>query len=134
MLDILQLRVNPDELEQLRSCQIGQRNDCVAAFTVKATGAIWPVASWQDVPVEQRINVRGWFQLLDQMADEFLLWWPQGGVFFVSRDTVTHRLHPRDMNGVLFLQLELNRLTVVPQPQPQNDARRKESTARFASQ
>ena len=33
-------------------------------------------------------NVRGWFQLLDQMADEFLLWWPQGGVFMVSRDAV----------------------------------------------
>ena len=132
MLDILQLRVNPDEFEQLRSCQIGQRGDCIAAFTVKASGAIWPVASWDDVPVEQRINVRGWFQLLDQMADEFLLWWPQGGVFFVSRETVTHRLHPRDTNGVLFLQLEMNRLTVVPQPQ--KDTRRKEPAPRFASQ
>ena len=129
MLDILQLRVNPDEFDQLRSCQIGQRNDCHAAFTVKGKGLIWPVASWDDAGPEARINVRGWFHLLDQIADEFLLWWPQGGVFFVSREAVTHRLHPLDGTGVLFLELEMHRLKVVPQP----EVRRANQAPRFLS-
>lgn len=106
MLDILQLRVNSEEFEQLRACQIEQRGDCHAAFTVRNTGAVWPVASWGEAPADARINVRGWFPLLDKVVEEFLLWWPHGGVFFVSMDRVTHRLHPRDHPGVLFLQLE----------------------------
>jgi hypothetical protein len=117
MLDVLQLRINPDEFEQLRYCQIGQRNDCHAAFTVKAAEVVWPVASWDEMPVAERINVRGWFPLLDKIADEFLLWWPQGGCFFVDREVVTNRLHEQDTSGVLFLQLEVNRMKVVPKPQ-----------------
>jgi hypothetical protein len=52
---------------------------------------------------------------------------------FVSRDAVTCRLHQRDATGVLFLQLELRRLQVVPQPQPppQRDAQRAEAAPRF---
>jgi hypothetical protein len=82
--------------------------------------------------VGERINVRGWFPLLDQIADEFLIWWPQGGCFFVSRDAVTCRLHEQDATGVLFLQLELKRLQVVPQPQ--RDAQRAAAAPRFISQ
>ena len=132
MLDILQLRMNPDEIDQLHFCQIRRRNDCCAAFTVKGAGTIWPVASWGDLPVEEKINVRGWFPLLDEIADEFLLWWPQGGCFFVSREEATHRLHEHDASGVLFLQLEVKRLKVVPQPQ--HDVRRTELAPRFVSQ
>jgi len=133
MLDILQLRVSSDEIDQLHFCQIRRRSDCHTAFTVKGAGVIWPVASWSDPPVGERINVRGWFPLLDQIADEFLIWWPQGGCLFVSRDAVTCRLHQRDATGVLFLQLELRRLQVVPQPQPppQRDAQRAEAAPRF---
>jgi hypothetical protein len=114
MLDILQLRVHPDEIDQLRLCQSTPHTDCVAAFTVKSPGQIWPVASWEDAPREERVNVRGWFPLLDKIADEFLLWWPKGGCFFVSRDKVTHRFVEDDARGVMFLQLETHRLTVVP--------------------
>jgi hypothetical protein len=114
MLDILQLRINPDELEQLRLCQIRLRGDCHAAFTVRGPGMIWPVASWDETPVAERMNVRGWFPLLDQIADEFLIWRPQGGCFFVSREGVTYRNEESDMAGVLFLQFEFNRLMAVP--------------------
>ena len=114
MLDILQLRVHLDEFDQLRLCQVNQRDDCHAAFTVQGTKTIWPVASWGDTSAAERINVRGWFPLLDQMADEFLIWRPQGGCFFVSRDHVTYRRSENDARSVLFMQLELNRLAVVP--------------------
>ncbi len=124
MLDILQLKVSADEIDQLHFCQIKRRGDCQAAFTVKGAGVIWPVASWGDPPLGERINVRGWFPLLDQIADEFLLWWPQGGCFFVSREEATYRVHEHDTSGVLFLQLEMRRLQVVPQPKPQHDAAR----------
>jgi hypothetical protein len=114
MLDILQLRTSPDELDQLRQCQATPRGDCLAAFTVRRPGQIWPMAKWDDAPVEERVNVRGWFPLLDKIADEFLLWWPKGGCFFVSRDKVTHRPAEHEEREVLFLQLETPRLAVVP--------------------
>jgi hypothetical protein len=118
MLDILQLRVHPDELDQLRMCQAVPPNDCVAAFTVKGRGQVWPVTCWDEESPVEKINVRGWFPLLDKIADEFLLWWPQGGCFFISRDKVTRRLAENDARGVMFLQLDTHRLTVVPQRQP----------------
>ena len=114
MLDLLHLRVNLDEFDQLRLCQTVERSDCHAAFTVMGTRQIWPTARWGDTPVEQKINIRGWFPLLDQMADEFLIFRPHGGCFFVSRDGVRYRLDEGDTRGVLFMQLEINRLRVVP--------------------
>ena len=114
MLDILQLRFNPEELDRLRLCQAAPRSDCHAAFTVKGPQVIWPVASWGEPSAEERINVRGWLPLLDKMADEFLIWRPQGGCFFVYRDRVTYRAGKNNPRNVLFLQLESNRLAVVP--------------------
>lgn len=114
MLDILQLRFNLDEFEQLRLCQVEPRGDCHAAFTVLGPRAIWPVASWGKTPAAEQINVRGWFPLLDKMADEFLIWRPQGGCFFVHREKATYRIAEHDPRNVMFLQLELSRLAVVP--------------------
>jgi hypothetical protein len=113
MLDILQLRVHLDEFDQLRRCQIAPPSDYHAAFTVKGTRTVWPLASWGETPAVQRVNVRGRFPLLDQMADEFLIWRPQGGCFFVDRDKATYRIAENDPRSVLFLQLELKRLEVV---------------------
>jgi hypothetical protein len=133
MLDVLQLGINPDEFEQIRLCQIKPRADCHAAFTVRGPEMIWPVASWGDTATDERINVRGWFPVLDQMADEFLLWWPQGGCFFVAQDRVTYRLHEHDANGVLFLQLEVKRLKIVPQPPRNTEAKPLSLVPRFIS-
>jgi hypothetical protein len=114
MLDILQLRFNLDEYDQLRLCQAVPPSDCHAAFTVKGPQVVWPVASWGETSAAERVNIRGWFPLLDKMVDEFLIWRPQGGCFFVHRDKATYRIAEHDPRNVLFLQLELNRLTVVP--------------------
>lgn len=114
MVDILQLRINLDEFDQLRLCQNEQRSDCHAAFTVSGTEMIWPSARWGQTPVAERVNVRGWFPLLDQIADEFLIFRPDGGSFFVSRDRVTYRLEEGDTRGVLFMGIEINRLMAVP--------------------
>ena len=62
----------------------------------------------------ERVNVRGWFPLLDKMADEFLIWRPKGGCFFVHREKTTYRIAEDDTRNVLFLLLEQNRLSVVP--------------------
>jgi hypothetical protein len=113
-MDILQLRIHPDEWEQLRLCQAKPRSDCHAAFTVRSNGLIWPLASWGDPPVAERINVRGWFPLLDTIADELLLWWNQGGVCCVTREQVTYRPHEGATPGVVFLRLEMHRLQAVP--------------------
>jgi hypothetical protein len=110
----VQLRVTADELEQLGLCRASPRSDCIAAFTVKGPGQIWPVATWDDAPQAERINLRGWFPLLDTMADELLLWWPKGGCFFVSKDRVTYRPTERDARGAMFLMLESHQLSVVP--------------------
>jgi hypothetical protein len=118
MNDILQLRVHLDDFDQLRRCQIAPPSDCHAAFTMKGR-AIWPVASWGEISAGERINVRGWFPLLDQIADEFLIWRPQGGCFFVHRDKVTYRVAESDARSVMFLQLELNRLMALPPKQVQ---------------
>jgi len=117
MLDILQLSIHPEEFDQLRICQLQQHSDCHAAFTVRGPRLIWPLASWDEPPVEQRLNVRGWFPVLDKIADEFLIWRPQGGCFFVSRDSVTYRVEEDDVREVLFLQLEMHRMPVVPSRQ-----------------
>ncbi|MGA1982465.1 MAG: hypothetical protein ABSG84_08325 [Acidobacteriaceae bacterium] len=122
MLDILQLRFNPEELDRLRLCQAAPRSDCHAAFTVKGPQTIWPMACWDEIAAAEQINVRGWFPLLDKMADEFLIWRPQGGCFFVYRDRVTYRAEKNNPRNVLFLQLEMNRLTVVP-PRPAQPVR-----------
>jgi hypothetical protein len=114
MLDILQLRVSPDEFDQLRLCQAVPPSEFHAAFTVRGTKTIWPAANWGEIPETEKINVRGWFPLLDKMADEFLIWRPQGGCFFVGRDRVTYRIAEHDPRSVMFLQLELGRLAVVP--------------------
>jgi hypothetical protein len=107
------LRINPDEFDQLRLCQIRPPGDCHAGFTVKGRGRTWPVASWGDTPVKERVNVRGWIPLLDQMADEFLIWQPQGGSFCVHGDRAAYRLE-RDLPEVVFLWLEVHRLMVMP--------------------
>lgn len=131
MLDILQLRIDATELQQLRSCQIRQRSDCHAAFTVTSPGVVWPVARWGELPADERINVRGWFPLLDQIADEFLLWWPKGGCFFVKGEEVTYRRTESDGAGVLFLHFEVNRpMAVVPS---NLNLRRSELVPRFIS-
>jgi hypothetical protein len=114
MLDILQLRFNLDEFDQLRLCQVTPRSDCHAAFTVKGPQVTWPAASWGRALPAEKINIRGWFPLLDKMADEFLIWRPQGGCFFVHRERVTYRIAEHDPRNVMFLQLELNRLVVMP--------------------
>ena len=113
MLDILQLRISPDEFDQLRLCQVRPPDDCHAGFTVRGRGSIWPVTSWGDVPVEERVNVRGWIPLLDEMADEFLIWRPQGGCFCVHGDRAAYRLEC-GLPEVVFLRLEVHRLMVVP--------------------
>jgi hypothetical protein len=116
MLDILQWRVDPDEFNQLRMCQTRPPADCHAAFTVKGSRSIWPVATWGGAPSEERVNVRGWFPLLDKIADELLIWQPRGGCFFVSREGVRYRLDPSDGRSVLFLQFEVDhRVVVAPQ-------------------
>ncbi len=114
MLDILQLHIHLDDFDQLRRCQIAPLSDYHAAFTVKGRQTVYPLASWGETPAAQRVNVRGWFPLLDQMADEFLIWRPEGGCFFVDRDKATYRIAENDPRSVLFLQLEMNKLTVVP--------------------
>jgi hypothetical protein len=114
MLDILQLRVHPEELDQLHICQVRRRSDGLAAFTISGKQQIWPVATWSEAPAEEKINVRGWFPLLDKIADELLIWRPQGGCIFVGRDTAFYRVAETDSRGVLFLELETHRLAVVP--------------------
>jgi hypothetical protein len=121
MVDILQLRVHPDEFEQLRLCQTKPPSDCHAAFTVSGIVQIWPLASWDEVPVKDRVNVRGWFPLLDQIADEFLIFRPHGGCFFVTRDGARYRVEQSETRGVLFLGLEVQGLALVP-PRPARSA------------
>ena len=114
MADILQLRVHPEELNQLRLCQAQPRSDGYAAFTFKGPETIWPLASWGEPAVSERINVRGWFPLLDEIADEFLIWRPAGGCVVVSHEGARYRLEEQQRPGVEFLQFELSRLLVVP--------------------
>ena len=123
MLDVLQLRIHLDVFDRLRLCQAVLRSDCHAAFTVKGMQSIWPLASWDETSLVEQINVRGWFPLLDQIADEFLLWHPQGGCFFVHRDRVVYRVAESDSRGVLFMQLELDRPIVVVPRRPADSRR-----------
>ncbi len=122
MLDILELRVQPEELDQLRQCQTRPRSDGYAAFTVKGPKTVWAGAHWNHNSAEQRVNVRGWFPLLDKIADEFLIWRPQGGCFFVSHEGDRYRLSEDHRPGVEFLLFELTRPMVVSQWQPQPEA------------
>ena len=126
MLDILKLRMGACEFDQLRVCQLSLRSDCHAAFTVSGMELIWPMANWSPTPVEEKINVRGWIPLLDQIADEFLIFRPEGGCLMVHREFVTYRLEEHDSPEVIFLQLEMNSLKVMP--------RRRDSAKRLYSQ
>lgn len=118
MLDILELRIQPEELEQLRQCQALPRSDSQAAFTVKGAKTIWAGAYWANTAAEQRVNVRGWFPLLDKIADEFLIWRPQGGCFFLTHEGARYRLSEDHRPGVEFLLFELSRPVVVTSWQP----------------
>lgn len=117
VLDILELRVLPEELEQLRQCQAKPRTDCCAAFTVQGRETIWPLACWGATPSQQPINVRGWFPLLDQIADEFLIWRPQGGPIFVTHEGARYRRDETHHPGVEFLLFDVARPKLLPQPQ-----------------
>jgi len=116
MLDILEFKVHPEELEQLRQCQAKPRVDCHAAFTVRGPETIWPLAHWEGSLAEQPVNVRGWFPLLDRIADEFLIWRPQGGPLFVSPEGARYRREEHHKPGVQFLLFEQSRLKLVAQP------------------
>lgn len=116
MADILQLRVHPDELDQLCLCQAVPRTDGQAGFTVRGPETIWPVASWGETPLQERINVRGWFPLLDEIADEFLIWRPNGGCFTVTAEGARYRVEEHHRPGVEFLQFELSRPVMVLKP------------------
>jgi hypothetical protein len=59
------------------------------------------------------------------MADELLIWQPRGGCIFIYRDRAVYRTE-RASPGVLFLQLEMNRLMAVP---PRQTDLRRVSTA-----
>lgn len=117
MLDILELRVQPEELDQLRQCQTRPCADGHAAFTVDGRDSIWPVVDWGKPQGQQRVNVRGWFPLLDKIADEFLIWRPQGGAFFITHEGARYRLSEDHRPGVEFLLFELSRPMVLPQPE-----------------
>jgi len=104
MLDMLQLHIGILEFDQLRLCQTAPRADCHAAFTVHGAGTIWPSAIWGDPSATERTNVRGWLPLLDKIADESLIWRPQGCCLFVSRGEIRYRIQDNDP-GVLFLEL-----------------------------
>jgi hypothetical protein len=114
MLDILQLRIGLDEFDQLRLCQARPLSEWHAAFTVSGTEVIWPLAAAGETPCEERINVRGWFPLLDKIADEFLIFRPNGGSFYVSREGASYRARGGEGRSVVFLQFEVGRLAVVP--------------------
>jgi hypothetical protein len=114
MLDILQLRIGLDEFDQLRLCQTRLLSEFHAAFTASGPEVIWPLATAGDTPFEERINVRGWFPLLDRIADEFLIFRPKGGCFYVSREGASYRVGDGDARRWTFLQFELNRLAMVP--------------------
>jgi hypothetical protein len=116
MLDILQLRISLDEFEQLRLCQTHALSHCHAAFTVAAPRVIWPGSATAETPFEERINVRGWFPLLDRIADEFLIFRPKGGAFHVSREGASYPVE-RSARGLIFLQFEIGRLAVVQPPE-----------------
>lgn len=109
MLDILELRVHPEELEQLRQCQAAPSIDGHAAFTVKGQETIWPLAHWGGALAEQPVNVRGWFPLLDKIADEFLIWRPQGGPLFLTHEGARYRRAEDHRPGVEFLLFDLSR-------------------------
>ena len=117
MLDILELRVRPEELDQLRQCQAQPAADGYAAFTVKGPDTIWPLEHWAGSPSEPPVNVRGWFPLLDQIADEFLIWRPQGGPIFLTQHGARFRRNEGHRPGVEFLLFELNRPKLIPQLQ-----------------
>jgi hypothetical protein len=117
MLDILEVRVHPEELEQLRQCQAKPSADGHAAFTVKGRDTIWPLAHWAGSLSEQPVNVRGWFPLLDQIADEFLIWRPQGGPIFLTQHGARFRRDENHRPGVEFLLFEVNRPKLMPQLQ-----------------
>jgi hypothetical protein len=122
MLDILELRIQPEDLEQLRQCQARTRSDCHAAFTVRGKDTIWPSVEWVQAQSQQRVNVRGWFPLLDKIADEFLIWRPQGGCFFLTHEGARYRLEEDHRPGVEFLLFELSRPVVVPHWQVERTA------------
>jgi hypothetical protein len=122
MLDILELQVQPEELEQLRQCQARPRPDCHAAFTVDGGHSIWPVVEWGQPQGQQRVNVRGWFPLLDKIADEFLIWRPQGGAFFVTQEGARYRVNEDHRPGVEFMLFELSRPTVLAHWQSERTA------------
>lgn len=113
MLDILEVRVHPEELEELRQCQMRPRGDCQAAFTVRGRDTIWPLVEWGQTQPQQLVNVRGWFPLLDKIADEFLIWRPQGGPVFVTHEGARYRLSEDHRPGVEFLLFELSRPMVI---------------------
>jgi len=117
MLDILELRVLPEELDQLRQCQTRPRPDCQAAFTVDGKDCIRPMVDWAQPSGQPRINVRGWFPLLDKIADEFLIWRPQGGAFFITHEGVRYRTSEEHRPGVEFILFELSRPMMLPQPE-----------------
>ena len=115
MLDILELQVHPEELDQLRQCQAAQSAEGHAAFTVKGPDTIWPLAHWTGTPSEPPVNVRGWFPLLDAIADELLIWRPQGGPIFLTQHGARYRREEHHTPGVEFLLFDVKRPKLIPQ-------------------
>jgi hypothetical protein len=71
---------------ELRQRQVRERSDCHAAFTTIPGGIIWPFANFGNTEAEHKEkNLRGRFPFLDDIADLFLEYYPEGGRFFLSK-------------------------------------------------
>jgi hypothetical protein len=74
----------------LRYAQPKKRTDCQAAFTAVGT-EIWPFVHWGNTPANEREQFRGCSTVLDQIADELIMWRPDGGRFFIEQTGVYFR-------------------------------------------
>jgi hypothetical protein len=78
------IRITRAQFEELRSIQIKYRMDWPAAFSTNEHGDLWLFAGRSWTHPHKRVDVRGVFLILDQVADLYTVLREEGGRFFVD--------------------------------------------------
>ena len=76
--------VSRPDLEDIKRLQIKPRNDWPAVFSTNVHGEIWPFATYGYTYGSDRVDVRGFSNVINVVAERYREIRPEGGRFFID--------------------------------------------------
>jgi hypothetical protein len=78
------IEVSRADLEQIKRLQIKPRSDWPAVFSTNVHGEIWPFWTYGYTYGRDRVDVRGFSPVVDEVAERYRQLRGEGGRFFID--------------------------------------------------